>query len=365
MQYDRFCSIISASVEQRRSLPGQAYTSESIYAREIKQIFRQDWVFACPEVLLGRAGDYYAFAIAGEPVVVIRGADGELRAMSNICRHRGTAILDPGTGNSRRLICPYHAWTYDDAGRLVGVPFTGSANIDKENICLPRFNVETWHGLVFVTLDKSVDSLGERLQGVESYMGAYKPDRYQYVMSPSIERWEANWKIVLENAAESYHLFKVHKETLEMVAPTRGAEYIEGNACYAITRGISEATSGLLDWLRSDDIATNEYLLVMMPPGLVLIVAYDSLSWLSIRPVSVTTSEIHAGALSISPAEEDDSSLAFTQAFFAEDKMICERVQSAMQSHYAGGGPLVELEEVLVNFYQYLQARLAGGGQAG
>src|SRR5262245_46697675 len=106
------------------SMPRSFYTDPAVLALERERLFLQEWVCVGRAEELPQVGDYLAFQICDEPVVVIHGEDGAIRAFSNVCRHRG-AVIASGKGSRRRLVCPYHHWSYDTLGRLVGAPGIG------------------------------------------------------------------------------------------------------------------------------------------------------------------------------------------------------------------------------------------------
>jgi phenylpropionate dioxygenase-like ring-hydroxylating dioxygenase large terminal subunit len=229
-EISQLIQLLAGVAENRKSLPGFAYVSEAVQSLEKVNIFHGDWVFACAEQEVAEAGAYYTFNLHGESITIIRGKDGQLRALSNICRHRGTPPLDPGSGVTKRLVCPYHAWTYDDRGALVAVPHPGNAKIEKSENCLPQFNLEIWNGLVFISLNPKVEALAKRLAGLDECLKEFDLKQFVYYQTEDQEEWQANWKLIMENAAESYHLFKVHKETLETVTPTKQASYLQGSS---------------------------------------------------------------------------------------------------------------------------------------
>ena len=146
-------------MEDARALPFSAYSDPNVMNLELDRIFRREWIAVCPEIALSAKGDYTTIEIAGEPIAVVRGQDGELRALSNVCRHRGSPLLE-GTGNlSANIVCPYHAWAYDDRGEMKGAPQTGAVVIDRAAHCLPTFRLEVWSGIVFVNLDAEAEPL--------------------------------------------------------------------------------------------------------------------------------------------------------------------------------------------------------------
>ena len=361
---DQYESYAGAPLESAFSLPFAVYHDEQVYRRECESVFRREWVAICGERELPNPGDYYAFNLVGESIVIVRGKDEQLRALSNNCRHRGTQLLDSGFGNiDKMIVCPYHAWAYDDRGQLKGAPFSGNVAVEKSEHCLPQFLIDTYLGLVFINLDTGASPLSERLAGLAEYAEVFEPQRFDSALPTTEEAWHANWKLAMENAMESYHLFKVHKDTLETVTPTKQAYYVAGSAEWSLTGGkMLDNSSTLSKWFRGDyPEAYDHYLLICLPPSFVGIMTYDSFGWLTVLPVDSEHSEIRAAAVAPqSSAGEDKQSQEFTAAFFAEDKWICERVQKSMHSELGSGGKLVEMERVVVDFHQFLAARLFG-----
>ena len=105
-----------------RALPFFSYRDPEVFDLEMERLFRGDWVAVCSANALQEPGSYRALSIGGEPVAVVRGKDGQLRALSNACRHRGTQLLDTGLGSVSSIVCPYHAWAYGLDGRFRGAP---------------------------------------------------------------------------------------------------------------------------------------------------------------------------------------------------------------------------------------------------
>lgn len=350
-----------AGLPNAKCLPFSLYTEQETYGLEQEHIFHNDWVFVCAEQQLANCGDYFALTIAYEPIVVIRGKDNQLRALSNVCRHRGTLLNDEGFGHAKRMVCPYHAWTYADDGKLIGAPLATKQEVDKEDHYLPEFLLEVWQGLVFVSLNPQSKPLGERYANINQYMDIYDFGLFDTFYAGVAEHWQCNWKLAMENAMESYHLFKVHKETLETVTPTKHAFYLEGGAPYSLTGGKYKDNSGkLTQWLIGEGSVTDQhYVLISLPPSFVGILSKQSLAWISVHPASTTECTIRSGALSFKGKIDRDET-AFTEAFFAEDKMICERVQRGMGAKHGRGGALIEIERIVVDFHQYLASRISG-----
>ena len=125
---------VSVPFSQAHAMPKSVYTSAEFLAQEQKHVFGQDWLCAGRADALPNAGDYLTMEIAGEPIIVLRDKDGHLRAMSNVCRHRMSKLLE-GRGTTKSIVCPYHAWTYNLDGSLRGAPaMAGNQAFCKDQI---------------------------------------------------------------------------------------------------------------------------------------------------------------------------------------------------------------------------------------
>ena len=346
--------------DPERALPASAYRDQAWLQLEKERIWHGDWVFVTTEDALPLPGDQLPVTIGDQPVLLLRNQAGELRALSNLCAHRGTLLVESPT-NSERIQCPYHAWTYDDAGRLLAVPFAPKEAVDKETHCLPTYRVECWHGLVFASLNPGVEPLAERFKAIEPLVAGRGIDglRHQAGLQTT-EVWECNWKVAILNAMESYHLFKVHPTTLEPYSPTKGAYYVVGSARATATGGTT----------RGHD----DYLLVSLPPGFVGVLSRGSFVWLAVYPIDTQRCTVRTGgAFASRPSRRPAGRLGRLRDwlrrtigtapayalpdFLAEDKAICERVQRGLSGDFAPGR-LVPMERVVADFGHYLNQRL-------
>ena len=358
-QWRDYKSALAQDLEQADALPFNAYTSPELYEAEQRHIFYTDWVFVCAAQQLQQPGDYYALRLAGEPIAVLRGQDGQLRALSNVCSHRSTPLLDNGFGNiSNRIVCPYHAWTYNDQGVLIGLPHSGDIEVNRQSHCLPKFSLDTWHGLVFVCLHEPDVRLEQKLAGLDTYLTKFDLQRFTNGYHSEPQHWSSNWKLAAENGMESYHLFKVHPESLEPYTPTKSAFYVAGCASWTVTAGRFQGALSNLTGLISDNNALNHYLLISIPPGFIGVLTYQSLDWITVLPEPSNRCQVHQGGITdASGLNHRDSTSQAALAFLEEDRVICERAQQGMTARFNRGGKLVELEQVLVDFRRYLLAR--------
>ena len=353
--------VAKLSLGKAEALPFGSYRSQEVLEAEQASLFSRDWVFVCFEADVPNPGDYQALTLADEPIVVIRGQDGTLRALSNVCRHRGALLLNAnGRLDTNKITCPYHAWTYSDQGSFMGAPYSGSVDVSKDRHCLPQFKLSTLFGLVFVCLSDEPPPLEKRFKGLEKYFSHHNVDSFGFSPGLGTEHWQANWKLAMENFLEGYHFFAVHKQTVETAAPTKKVYYIEGHADWSVSGGKQkEYEKNWLGQMKAKDEEV-EYLTICMPPNFVGLLYEDHISWVRALPAGPTTCEITFGIAAREPFQISKSERDFSEKFFAEDRDICERVQSGMGSQRSKGGRLVELERAVVDFHQYLAKGLFG-----
>lgn len=211
--------------ERARAMPPEVYTSEAFLQAELDRVFRREWLCLGRADALAEPGDYLAWDIAGQPVAVVRDRDGALRALSNVCLHRMSTLLQ-GRGRVRAIVCPYHAWTYNLDGSLRGAPaMTRNEAFDRNNYRLPELRCEEWLGWVFVTLNPDAEPVASGLAEVAEMVGDFGMEGYVETFFES-HVWDTNWKVLAENFMESYHLPVCHAATIgglskldEMVCP--------------------------------------------------------------------------------------------------------------------------------------------------
>ena len=136
------------------SLPAWLYSDAEYFQVEMKRLIRPSWQVVCHVSDVPSTGDWHALDYLGESVVVMRASDGALNAFHNVCRHRGARLLDGARGCAKRIVCPYHAWTYAADGRLVTAPLKGTYDPRRlDGIRLSPVEHEVWNGFIFVRLE--------------------------------------------------------------------------------------------------------------------------------------------------------------------------------------------------------------------
>lgn len=196
-----------------------AYASRERAVLERDRLFRERPIFMGLSTRLPRPGDYLTEDVAGMPVLLARGADGEVRAFANICRHRGAPVAQ-GCGNSRAFVCPYHGWTYDAAGKLLGTTDkSGFAGLDLASHGLVRLPAVERHGLLFARPsplrdgEAAIIDIDGDLGTIADDLAALRLDDYPLY---SVDRVEPriNWKFAVDTFLEGYHIPHLHRRTI-------------------------------------------------------------------------------------------------------------------------------------------------------
>lgn len=201
-------------VAEASGLPNLAYTCPDFFALEQQTVFRNNWVFAGFMHQFGKAGDMQPVEVAGQPVVLVLAEDHGIRAFHNVCRHRGAQLVTEPR-NSKKFICPNHAWSYSLSGQLIARPhFHGGEQhdvnaLDCHRADLVEVRCVTWHDWIFVNLEGEADDFADCIAAITRQLDGY--DLNAMVFSESMEfDINANWKLPIENFIEPYHVFSCH-----------------------------------------------------------------------------------------------------------------------------------------------------------
>ncbi|MBN3561957.1 aromatic ring-hydroxylating oxygenase subunit alpha [Aliamphritea spongicola] len=200
-------------------LPKSAYTSQSWFEREQATIFENNWQFAGFTEDLPAPGDFLTVQAGRTSIMIIHGPDGELRAFHNMCRHRGTRLLRTCGKAGKAITCPYHDWSYDFKGNLIAVPQQKEefAGLDKSKLSLHPAQVSCWDNMIWIHPDPEAPSLQTWLQGIEAHLGPHRvSELVEHADTATSHDIQANWKLVVENYIDGYHLSHLHSTSLNM-----------------------------------------------------------------------------------------------------------------------------------------------------
>ncbi|MBX2868840.1 MAG: aromatic ring-hydroxylating dioxygenase subunit alpha [Acidiferrobacterales bacterium] len=346
--------------KEAQGLPQGFYLDPWWTRQEKTHLFEKQWVCVGRRQEVQNQGDFFTCSVSDEAIVVIHSNDGEIRALSNVCRHRGTVIME-GAGNTHQLLCPYHHWRYDTFGRLINAPaIQPSENFNPEKCHLPMFHLEVWQGFIFICIADQPAPLAPQLEAMERQIAPYHLED-MHLHFQTTETWRVNWKILLENFMEGYHLSPLHRKTLHKVNPSRLCKHLfPGDLHFGYQVGF---TSRIPDNAVGHRDLTPEQLntcvMFAIPPGLTVGVGSDYSSFLCIQPNSSESVTIKMGLIFHGTdwgQTEIDHAVSLFQETMKEDKSVLLRVQKGMRSTRYQPGPLApaNLEGTIWDFYQYL-----------
>jgi len=202
-------SEILRPVELASHAPGDIYYSEEVLRSEKERIFKKEWLCIGRVEEVEKPGDYLATRIVGEPVLVARNREGELKAFANVCLHRGVEVAS-GTGNVEHFSCPYHAWNYDLNGNLVGAAFMRqTVGFETQNQHLKPIHIGQWAGWIFVNLSEDPPALSDHLRDYMNDLDMLKMENLR-LASKIVLDLPTNWKFVVENLMDVYHVRTLH-----------------------------------------------------------------------------------------------------------------------------------------------------------
>jgi glycine betaine monooxygenase A len=184
------------------SLPRPFYGHETVYRADLEQIWRKGWLFAGHACEIRNPGDWLTLQVETDSLIVIHGEDGAVRALHNVCRHRGSQIVAPGRGSTKRLVCPYHQWTYDTKGALTFC--RGMHELDKAEFSLKKVQCEVVEGLIFISLAENPAPFAAARELMAPYLKPQGLERAKVAKQVDYEI-HANWKLVWENNRECFH----------------------------------------------------------------------------------------------------------------------------------------------------------------
>ncbi|MGB1010956.1 MAG: aromatic ring-hydroxylating oxygenase subunit alpha [Thiolinea sp.] len=372
-------------------LPVEAYTSQKWFDREQEMIFSRTWRFAGFMEDLAEPGDSIVVQAGLNNIFVVKGRDHRLRAFHNICRHRGTQLIRTVGKAQKALTCPYHDWTYDLEGKLISVPeeqdeFPG---LDKSCLGLKPASVDIWRSMIFVHPDPDIGSIMNWFGEIEPYLGPHKVEELaEYPDAATSYEIKANWKIVVENYIDVYHLSHLHSGTLNMYDHAK-ADYGFIGPHFAFWEPLAtdylaniEKNASMPLVLPKDELGT---WVPMLFPGLGLGESESDWSVFHITPLAPDLTRVNtrtrvknasswefqkqewrstpfwsknlSGKYSADQAAGKDDPM-LSGDFTAEDIFACEQQQKSLKSPYfevgasaqAGESPVREHQQVVLNY---------------
>lgn len=365
-------------------LPIAAYTDKQWFDLEMRHIFSATWAYAGLVEDLAQPGQFKTVQAGLNSIVIVMGRDYRLRAFHNICRHKGTQLLRAEGTVKKAITCPYHDWTYDLEGELISVPKMNAefANLDKSCLGLKRASVDVWRGMIWVHPEADAVAVSQWFGDVEPHLGAHQPEKLVEAADYKVvEDIAANWKIVVENYIDHYHLAQLHSGTLNMYDHAK-AEFGFIGPHFAFWEPLDSeyaanleknASMPLIDHLSADQLGAS---VPMLFPGIGLGESETSWSVFHITPIAVDRTRVEVRT-KVMPASDwqfakygarsskfwqkrigpkypslDASHPLGSADFMQEDIYVCEQQQKSYQSPYFELGPSAQHGESPIRDHQ-------------
>lgn len=369
-----------AALEDARHLPGCYYTSQKVYEMEVRKLFLKDWMVVGRVEEFAKPGDYRTLTLVGEPIVIVRDENGQLNAFSNVCLHRGAAVV-VGNGNAKEFSCPFHAWLYDLKGQLVTPSRPrGLPKYEYKDCRLPALKLDTWGGFVFVNFDDHSPSLAEYLDvdGFGQAAAFIRPEDFRLVDRYTVQM-DCNWKLMCENLVDAYHVEVIHQKTFatEKFGETslRDLKLTKyGWQKLYPSRSMSpdgEMLFGATPWLKNHPLGAAFAYSAFLRPNFNFLVRADMIQPWVTYPLGPDRCEITAytclwtGTEAMPAFKEKVKILGdFARQFIGEDLELLASVQRGLKSRPFRGGPMHSQERAIHHrINRYLDA-MQGDGDA-
>jgi choline monooxygenase len=322
-------------IERAETLPARCYTDPAYLRLEQGRIFNRAWQLVGRLDQAAAPGDYFTADVGEEPIVVVRGQDGELRGFHNVCRHRAGPVAQ-GMGNRKNFQCGYHGWTYATDGRLIGAPdFDGVECFRREEMGLRPIQIQTWEQFLFAKLDGAANKLSlldffEDIPELTRHCrvsGLKFAARRDYVI-------DCNWKVYVDNYAEGYHVPIIHPSLMREIDYQR---YRTITRRYYSLQDAPIKSGEDADRRYSATAEQNEALYFWVFPNLMLNIYPDNLSTNLIVPLgpdkTLTIFEWYFHEVESEEAQARiKTTVDLSDEIQQEDIWICQEVQKRLNS---------------------------------
>jgi glycine betaine catabolism A len=348
------------------TLAGSYYTDPDVFEREQLAIFEGDWLCVARSGDIGRPGQFQTVQAGRESVLAVRQRDGGLRALLNVCRHRGARVCTDESGQvNRYLRCPYHAWSYELDGRLAAAPnLAKMPDIDRGERGLVAVAAREWLGYVWVCLAEDPPPFEERVMGAVS-------GRLGTLDAIDAYRLESlNWKLIVENFMECYHCATIHPELVSVLPEFAGgyaAQYYVGHGAAFADRVAGFTVDGSSGFGRlpglTDDQDRKYYAITIRPQVFINLVPDHAIVH-RMTPLAPDRTLVVCDWLFSPDVIASGADVSLSVELFdrvnRQDFDACARTQPSMSSRaYRDGGVLVPSEHHISDFHAWVRARLA------
>jgi choline monooxygenase len=351
-------------LERAFTIPAPWYFDPRIEALEQASVFAGNWQVAGRLDAVDAPGKFFTIDLNGEPLVVVRSDDGELRAFYNVCRHHAAAVVPEAEGCAKQFRCPYHGWTYGNNGALKGmVEFEGVCNFERADNGLVPVRVDTWENFVFVNLDGNAPPLKEFLGKVPELVAPLELTKKLKYFDRRIYTLNCNWKVYVDNYLDGgYHVPHAHKGLSSVVEYTK---YTIENFERSCLQSSPLDSSGALDDSIGSTRQGHAFYLWVYPNF--MINAYSGVMDTNlVLPLGVDKCAVifdyYFADISAAAEARNRESIAVSEKVQDEDMAICDSVQRGLGSRaYVAGRLSVRREAGEHLFHRLLYKDMSGG----
>jgi choline monooxygenase len=352
-----------APLSQASTIPAAWYTDARIAELERLNVFGKTWQMVARTDQLESPGQFISTSVAGEPIVVVRGNDGVLRAFYNVCSHHAAAVVTQACGRASLLHCPYHGWNYGLDGSLKGTPeFEGVENFDREQNGLVAIRVETWECFVFINLDDDAAPLADFLGRLAPRIAPLGISKLHYFDSRTYNI-RCNWKVFVDNYLDGgYHVPHLHKGLNSVLDYKQYTIENEDRYCLQSSPMVSSSEDAATGAARKGDRAWYFW----QHPNLMINCYAGYMDTNLVIPVDVDHCRVifdfYFADIGDASREYNEQSVNVGNRVQEEDLGICEDVQRGLNSRaYRAGRLSVRREAGEQLFHRLLAADLKRG----
>jgi len=353
----------NAPLSEASTIPAPWYVDARIAELEARTVFSKTWQMVGRVEQVQKSGQFVTANVAGEPVVVVRGNDGVLRAFFNVCRHHAAAVVTEPCGQTSILHCPYHGWNYGLDGSLKGMPeFDGVKNFERQQNGLVPVKTETWEKFVFVNLDAQAVSLAEFLGGLVKRVAPLGVGKLHH-FDRRVYDIHCNWKVFVDNYLDGgYHVPHLHKGLNSVLDYKQYTIEIQDRYCLQSSPMVASEEDSATGATRTGDRAWYFW----QYPNLMINCYEGYMDTNLVLPIDVDRCRVifdfYFGDVSDARRAYNQQSVAVGARVQDEDLGICEAVQRGLNSRaYRAGRLSVRREAGEHLFHRLLAADLKGG----
>lgn len=363
-------------VTQASHVPGRFYHDPAILAREEEVIFKREWLCLAREEEFANPGDYKTYRIASQPVLLCRDEAGKMRAYANMCLHRGVEIAS-GSGNTQEFTCPYHGWLYNLDGQLLGASYMRDAeNFEAKKCRLPELALGVWCGWVFVSLARQPMPFETYMKDFDEKFGFLQMQDLRMGLRMDVEL-DCNWKLMVENFIDFYHIGVLHKDTIGRFMRTtdvpyelreRGQVYINEYDTGSLTK------TGQSNGMRIpalEDKGPRFSATGVLPPNINFFVRPDYVTMYTSWPLGPSRMRLTGVTLwrqeTLAQPDADRIVAEFktmVEKVVAEDVDMVESLQNVMKAEYFVPGRMSRLEKGVQHYIKHMVQTVMGEAAA-